>query len=57
MHTMLPGELHERLVHEFSNILDNKTARKQSKILYVEHISIEKSILKQHSCLAAVGML
>ena len=46
--------MHERLAHEFSNILDNKTANKQSKILYIMHIS-NKSILIQYSYLAAVG--
>ena len=42
-------QIHERLVHEFLNILDNKIASKQSKILHIKHISIDKSILIQHT--------
>ena len=37
-------QMHERLAHEFSNILDNETANKQSKILYIEHILMRPRI-------------
>ena len=48
-------QMHEGLVYEFSNILDNKTAvSKQSKILYIKANSVHKSNLLQHSCLAVV---